>query len=140
VVAGVVVVGGVVVVVVGVVVVVVVVVGVEDVVLGFVVVVVVVVVGWHSCTDSVLTWLASESRAERRFPLTAAGRLATWSARFRVALRTVPQLPELRAEAIVLSWFWSPLAWLPVSSPAPLPPQPATRARTQPKLPARSAR
>jgi hypothetical protein len=77
VVAGVVVVGVVVVwIVVGVVVVGVVVVWV---VVGVVAVVVVVVVltGWHWWTESVLTWLASESSAVRRLPLTVVGRLAT---------------------------------------------------------------
>jgi hypothetical protein len=141
VVAGVVGVVGVVVVWVGVVGVVagVVVVGVEVVGAG-VVWVLVVVTGWHCPTDRLFTWLASETIAPRRLPLTVAGRLATCAARPRVALRTVLQSPALSAEEIRFSSFCSPLAWSPVSSPEPLPPQPATNATAKPRLPARSAR
>jgi hypothetical protein len=91
---------GVVVVVVGVVEVVVGAVGPVDVV-GVVVVVVGVVVldvGRHWETERLLTWLASLVRAWRRLAFTVPGRLATWLARFRVALLTSPQWPALRAD------------------------------------------
>ena len=58
-------------------------------VVGVVVVVVgVFLAGWHCCTESVATWLASESSAWRRLPFTELGRVATAPAKLWVAVRT----------------------------------------------------
>jgi hypothetical protein len=91
----------VVVVVVGVVEVLVVVVGPVDVVgevVGVVLGVEVLDAGRHCETERLLTWLASLVSAERRLAFTVPGRLATWLARFRVALRTSAQWPALSAD------------------------------------------
>lgn len=54
--------------------------------------------GRHCETDRLLTWLTSLVSAWRRLAFTVFGRLATWLARFRVALWTLAQWPALSAD------------------------------------------